>query len=295
MTSVSGSARRLDPGPEKPSTRPRFRRMANLGWARRFFEQWILLILSVIVWQLVTQSAGSPYFPTPLTILGKLADQWLSRGLHGGFLSERWTTDLLPSLGRLAVGWALAIVFAIVLGLFLGLSRTLEQYVDPTLQFLRAIPTPAIIPLFLILLGTGTEMRIVLVTFGAIWPIMLNTVEGVRTVSKLNIDAATAFRIPWRAQVWRIILPAAAPKILAGLRVSLSIALILVILSEMTASEDGIGKRLILAQQSFAMTDLWVTMVVIALIGVCLNGALRAIEHHMLAWHRGSRGRSDRE
>ena len=208
------------------------------------------------------------------------------------FLSDSVFQDVLPSLLRLLGGWALAVAVGVPLGMLIGRSRNLADFVNPTLQFLRAIPGPALIPVFIILLGTESTMRVTLIAFGSVWPILLNTIEGTRTIDPLQLDTARAFRLPHYARLWRIVLPAAMPKIFAGMRVSLSLAVILMVVSELVASTNGIGYRIQNAQIMFLLTDMWCGIVLLALLGYTLNWLFLKFEDQALGWHRGARGRT---
>ena len=200
--------------------------------------------------------------------------------------------DVIPSLFRLLSGWALAVLIGVPLGILIGRSRNLWDLVNPALQFLRAIPGPALIPIFIILLGTESTMRVTLIAFGSVWPILLNTIEGTRTVDPVQVDTVQAFRIPRHARLWRIVLPAALPKIFAGMRVSLALAVILMVVSELVASTSGIGYRIQNAQIMFLLTDMWCGIVLLALIGYTLNWLFLKFEGRVLGWHRGARGRT---
>ena len=134
-------------------------------------------------------------------------------------------------------------------------------------------------------------MRIVLIAFGSVWPVLLNTIEGTRTVDPLQLDTASAFRLPRRARLFRVILPAAMPKIFAGMRVSLSLAVILMVVSELVASTNGIGYRILNSQIMFLLTDMWCGIVLLAILGYLLNAIFVKVEGHVLGWHRGARGR----
>src|SRR5262249_52128806 len=154
------------------------------------------------------------------------------------------------------------------------------------------IPGPALVPVFILLLGTESMMRIVLIAFGSVWPVLLNTIEGTRTVDPLQLDTASVFKLPSRARLWRIVLPAAMPKIFSGMRVSLSLAVILMVVSEFVASTSGIGYRIQHAQIMFMLTDMWCGIVLLAIIGYTLNALFLKVEGNVLNWHRGARGRS---
>ncbi len=246
----------------------------------------------IVLWQYLAVRAGSIFFPPPTEIAKRAVELWLSGPPSRLFLGEGVFQDVLPSLARLLAGWGLAVVVGIALGTLIGRSRKVSEILDPSLQFLRAIPGPALVPVFILLLGTESTMRIVLIAFGSVWPVLLNTIEGTRTVDPVQLDTASAFKLPRRARLWRIVLPAAMPKIFAGIRVSLSLAVILMVVSELVASTNGIGYRIQNSQIMFLLTDMWCGIVLLAIIGYALNALFLKLEDHVLNWHRGARGRS---
>ena len=156
---------------------------------------------------------------------------------------------------------------------------------DPVVQFLRAIPPPALLPPFIVLLGIGDLMKVALIGFGVVWPIVINTADGVASVEPGHRETARAYRIGPVDQLTRIVLPSAAPKIFAGLRVSLSIAVILMVISEVVATVNGIGFELVQAQRTFRSLDVWATIVLLGIIGYALNGLLGLVERRVLRWH----------
>lgn len=247
----------------------------------------IALRLSVLggiasAWQLLALLANDPVSWPPFTeVVARLWSAWVTE-------PAAWTDAIAPSLGRLLAGWAGAVAVGVTMGTFVGLSATARDYLGPTMSFLRAIPPPALLPLFIVLLGIGDGMKAAVIGFGAVWPILLNTADGVASVEPLQRDTARAYRIGFRDQLVRIILPAAAPKIFAGLRISLSIAVILMVISEMIATVDGVGFALVQAQRSFRTLDVWAAILVLGIIGFALNAALAAVEGRALRWHRGA-------
>ncbi|HEY7297058.1 MAG TPA: ABC transporter permease [Xanthobacteraceae bacterium] len=254
--------------------------------------RWGLGVGLVVLWQFLAMRAGSIFFPPPTEIAKRAVELWLSGPPSRLFLSDGVFQDILPSLFRLLAGWSLAVACGITLGTLIGRSRKISELLDPSLQFLRAIPGPALVPVFILLLGTESTMRITLIAFGSVWPVLLNTIEGTRTVDPVQLDTASAFRLPRRALLWRIVLPAATPKIFAGIRISLSLAVILMVVSELVASTNGIGYRIQNAQIMFLLTDMWCGIVLLAFVGYALNRLFLKIEGSALNWHRGARGRS---
>jgi ABC-type nitrate/sulfonate/bicarbonate transport system permease component len=240
-----------------------------------------VLVALLVIWQVLTTINTSPYFPTFTTTTDRLVRAWLLN-------PQALTTHLIPSVGRLLAGWSLAIVLGIGIGTLIGMSATARDYLDPIVQFLRAIPPPALIPLFIVLLGIGDSMKVAMITFGVIWPILLNTIDGVRSVETLQLDTGRAFRIGLRDRLVRIVLPSAAPKIFAGLRISLSIAVILMVISEMIATINGVGFTIVQAQRTFRLVDMWAGIVLLGIIGYGLNLGLAVIERRVLHWQAGA-------
>ena len=240
-----------------------------------------VLVGLMVVWQVVTSLTDSPFFPTFAEAATRLWNNWLTNPtVIGG--------HLVPSLVRLLTGWLAAVALGITIGTLMGLSTRLHDYLDPIAQFLRAIPPPALLPLFIVLLGIGDAMKVTMITFGVIWPIILNTIDGVRSVDSLHLDTARVFGVGRWDVLFRVVLPSAGPKIFAGLRVSLSIAVILMVISEMVATINGIGFTLVQAQRNFRTLDVWAGILMLGLIGYGLNAMLTLVERRALRWQRGA-------
>jgi ABC-type nitrate/sulfonate/bicarbonate transport system permease component len=247
----------------------------------------LLLRLSVlgglaIAWQAAATLADDPVaWPTFGAVAGRFWELWIANPIA-------WIDSILPSLARLLAGWLVAVGIGVAAGSLIGLSTAARQMVDPVAAFLRSIPPPALLPLFIVLLGIGDGMKVAMIAFGVVWPILLNTADGVASVEPLHRETARVYRIGFGSELTRIILPSAAPKIFAGLRVSLSIAVILMVISEMVATVNGVGFELVQAQRAFRSLDVWATIVLLGLLGSTLNAILGAIERHVLSWHRGA-------
>ncbi len=241
-----------------------------------------VLVALLVTWQILAVLTDDPVFwPAFTDVAARLWDAWLTN-------PEAWIESVVPSVGRLLAGWLGAVVVGVAVGTLIGLSTRARDYVDPIIQFLRAIPPPALLPLFIVLLGIGDAMKIVMIGFGVVWPILLNTADGVASVEPLQRDTGRIYRIGFRDEMTRVILPAAAPRIFAGLRVSLSIAVILMVISELVATVNGVGFELVQAQRTFRTLDVWAIIVLLGIIGYTLNTVLAAIEGRVLAWHRGA-------
>jgi ABC-type nitrate/sulfonate/bicarbonate transport system permease component len=249
-----------------------------------FVQRWIVFVLAVVIWQLATAAANHPFFPTPLAIVEQCRQLWFTTESGSFGLSDAVFEDVLPSLSRLVTGWVIAVVLGVAIGTALGRSRTGMQYVGPLLAFFRTLPSPALLPVFIILFGLTETMGEALIVFGAIWPILLNTVDGVRSVDAVKTETARSFRTPRTQWVTMVVLPAALPKIFAGLRLSLSIAVILMVISEMVGVTNGIGYQLIYAKSQFDITTMWSWIVLLGILGYVLNLALLAVERRALRW-----------
>ncbi|MEU7005026.1 ABC transporter permease [Nonomuraea sp. NPDC046570] len=261
----------------------------------RWFLGLLVAAVVVLVWERATtwmraaEIEGSVFFPPPSEIVSKLHTLWFSGPADRLFLTDAAYADLLPSMGRLLTGWSIAAVAGILLGVALGRSRTFSQYIDPLLQFGRAVPPPMLITVFIAMFQMGTQMQLVTIVFGVIWPVLLNSVEGARSVDAKFLDSAVVFGLTRVQRLTRVILPAAAPKISAGLRLSLSLALILMVISELVGSTDGIGRHLLLSQRRFELADMWAGILLLGVLGIILNAVFLAVERRVLAWHRQAR------
>jgi ABC-type nitrate/sulfonate/bicarbonate transport system permease component len=237
------------------------------------------LAVIALVWAW-TNSTDVYYFPPLGDVLEAFADTWLF---------ERVSSDVVPSLVRLAAGFAIAVVLGIAGGVVLGRSRVLRRVASPVIEFLRAIPPPALIPFAILILGVDDDAKIFLIALVCLWPILLNAIDGVSGVEPTLVETSRSYRIGRLDELRLVVLPAAAPQIFAGMRTSLSLALILMVISEMVASDNGIGYFVLQAQRSFAITEMWSGIVLLGLLGYVLNLLFSLVERRILAWHRGAR------
>jgi ABC-type nitrate/sulfonate/bicarbonate transport system permease component len=232
----------------------------------------------VAFWWWATARADSLFFPTPDTVFEALWNDWIED------FGTSWRENFWPSLKRLLLGFGLAAFLSVVVGVAIGRSRKFGEYVEPIIHFIRAIPPPAFLPLFIILLGIGDLQKIVLIAIGVFPPILLNTIDGVRSIDPQQFDTAEVFQITKVRRITHVILPAAAPKIFAGLRISMSIAVILMVISELVAATDGLGFRIVQSSRQFKYVELWAGIVVLGIVGTVLNGLLLLVERRVLRW-----------
>jgi ABC-type nitrate/sulfonate/bicarbonate transport system permease component len=237
-------------------------------------------IAVLVLWGVLSANSTSFYFPPLLDIFRAFGNAWLF---------ARVDADVLPSLGRLFAGYLIAVVAAVLIGVALGSSRTLLRVVDPVVQFLRAIPAPVLLPAGILILGVGSGMKVALIAFVCVFPILLNTIDGVAGVDPALRETARSFQIPFRERLFRVVLPSASPQIFAGARVSLSLAVIMMVVSEMVASSNGIGYFVLQSQRTYAIANMWAGIFLLALLGYVLNVLFLLVERRVLRWHRGAR------
>ena len=249
----------------------------------------VVLATAVAAWQFGTEAAGNSFFLPPSQIVPGMYHQWFSGPASHLWLTPDATANLLPSLGRMLAGWAIASFAGISLGVAIGRLPLLADLTEPVVHFARAVPPPALVPVFLLVFNIGTGMELATIIFGVIWPVLLNSIDGARHVHPGHLETARAFRIPPATRLVRIILPSAAPKILAGLRLSLALALVMMIVSEFVGSTDGIGNEMLKDQSLFNVLGMWDIVVLLGLLGMVLNAAFGLVERRILAWQPTSR------
>jgi ABC-type nitrate/sulfonate/bicarbonate transport system permease component len=232
------------------------------------------------LWAAWSASSDSFYFPPLTDILTTFQETWLF---------ERVGSDVVPSLERLLLGYFIAVAVAVAVGIPLGLSPVLRRATSPIVEFLRAIPPPALLPFAIVVLGVGNSGKVFLIAFVCLWPVLLNTIDGVTGIDPTMRETARVYGVSGRDRLLRIVLPAAAPQIFAGMRTSLSLALILMVISEMVASTDGIGFFVLQSQRSFAIPEMWSGILLLGILGYALNLIFLLAERRALAWHRGAK------
>lgn len=239
-----------------------------------------LPVLLVTAWWLASAGSTDFYRPPLSTILTAFVDTWTW---------DRIRADVLPSLGRLAVGYALALAAGIGLGVVVGSYRAVRAFLEPVLEFLRAIPPPVLVPAFILLAGLGDGTKVLVIAFGCVWPILLNTVEGVRGRDEVLSDTCRTYGIDGRMRLWHLVLRSASPRIMTGARQALAIAVIVMVISEMMAADNGLGFTVLQFQRGFQIPAMWSGVLLLGLIGVLLAWAFRAVEARVLGWYHGQR------
>lgn len=237
------------------------------------------VVLFAAWWALSAQSA-SFFFPPLPEIFGAFGPTWLQ---------GRIVEHVLPSVARVLLGYGLALVFGIGLGVAIGMSRRLRHSTEPLLEFFRAIPPPVLVPILMLFLGIGGAMKVAVIAIGASWPVLLNTVEGVRAVDDLLRDTSQVYRLRPQTYLRTVVLRAASPQIVTGARQGLSLALILMVISEMFAANNGLGYSIVQFQRSFAMPEMWTGILLLGLLGIIFSILFRVAERRILKWYFGLR------
>jgi len=248
--------------------------------ARRALLVGGLPLALLALWWVASADSQSFYLPPLREILGVFAGVWLG---------PRLVDDVLPSLARLLAGFALATVLGVALGVVVGSSRRLRAACEPVLEFLRAIPPPVLVPIFILVAGIGTTMKVLVIVSGCIWPILLNTVEGVRARDEVLEDTCRVYGIAGVARLRHLVLRAASPQIVTGMRQALSIGIILMVISEMFAASSGLGFTIVQFQRGFAIPEMWSGILLLGLLGVVLSLGFRLVERRVLSWYHGLR------
>jgi len=242
----------------------------------------------LVVWELVAQAEWvNPLIVPPLSKILKIFSEQVFSG--------QIPLQIFVSMKRAAVGYFLAAAVFIPLGILMGLSQRVYRWFEIVVEMLRPVPPPVVIPVALLFFGLGDEMKIFVIFFSCAWPILLNTLDGVRGLDWVLLNTARTFGLTRRKIIWQVILPACSPQIVTGLRVSLPIMLILVVISEMVGSTDGIGYFVLDAQRRFKVAQMYAGMLALALLGYTLNQLFNGIVRWLLPWQRGMTRRREVE
>ena len=247
----------------------------HLASASRRLVPWIVPVALLGLWEYAGRHSESIYLPPLSDVLVTLRDDWMW---------ERTRTDLLPSLERFALGYLLGAVLGILLGLAIGSSRRVAEYTTPTMEFLRALPAVAVLPIAVLLFGLGNGMRISIIAFGVLFPVLVNTIAGARSCRQERIDVARMYGLSRLQVVRRVVLPSAIPMISAGLRVGLPIALIMMVVSELVGGQNGIGFYLIQAQSVFNISGMFAALLILGVLGNVINNLYAWAETRQLHW-----------
>src|SRR4029079_404468 len=192
--------------------------------------------------------------------------------------------QLMPSLGRIFTGVGIAIAVAVPVGLLMGTVPFVHRLLEPLVEFIRPIPSSAYIPVAILFLGIGNEMKVFVVALACFFPILLNTYSGVRGIDPVVIDTGRTFGVTPLNTLAQIIFPAALPSILTGIQISLGLGLIVVVVAEMISGNNGIGYLILNMQRIFRVPEMFAGIFTLGLLGYLLNLVFLRIERYLLRW-----------
>jgi ABC-type nitrate/sulfonate/bicarbonate transport system permease component len=241
---------------------------------------WIGLLVVLVLAELLTRAIGSQYFPPVSEMLAALFDELRTSAFWSavGHTLQGW-----------AIGLALAALIAIPSGIVIGSSRLLYHALRAVIEFLRPIPSVALIPLAVLIYGSGLESKVFLATFAATWPLLMQTLYGVQDVDPVATDTARSFGFGRARRLLWVTLPSAIPYIATGIRISAAVALILCVTAELVIGAAGLGREINLARQGGAVDLMYALIIATGVLGWAMNAVFTRGERRVLHWHPSAR------
>ena len=260
---------------------------ARAGITRRAGERaagWLGLLAVAALWQVVAMILHKTVFPTFGSAMAAVGQV-----LGGPVL----TRDVVPSIVRALIGFGISAVLGVAVGLTLGYVRRAGDYCTAVIDFLRSMPAPLLVPLAIVLLGLGGRMVVAVVVTAAVWPVLINAFDAARRTEPLYLDAARACGLRGLPLLRVVLLPAALPMVLAGLRIALSTSLAVLVVAEMLGASSGIGYFIQDAQQTFQVPQTYAGIIILAALGWIFDTAFLFAEHRLLRWEKALTGGAD--
>jgi NitT/TauT family transport system permease protein len=260
-------------------------RAAARGWVLPSSPKrgWLFLALLLVVWDIAARfdllGGGHVFFPPASTVL---AAGW--RLTASGELPQA----MLVSLHGFIEGFVLSALIGIALGVCIGRSAIFAALIAPIVEFLRPMPSVAVIPLAILFFGIDNKMKCFVATYGALWPVLLNTAYGVRSVDARMFEVGQLFRLGRLRTLFLIVLPAASPFIMTGLRIGSILTLGLVVTAELVAGGSGIGYLIQEEQLAFKVPETFACVAAVMLLGLMVDGTTSLVERRLMRWHRES-------
>jgi sulfonate transport system permease protein len=246
---------------------------------------WVVFAAAVGIWEASARSEGSFLVPTASAVAERAWHVWPT---------PEFLSNVEASLRRLAAGYAIGAAVGVAVGVSMGSSRRARQALEPLVELLRATPAIALVPALIVILGFGDRMRIAVIAFGVVFPVLVNSMDGVRAVPPELRETASLFRMGRVERILRVDLPAALPSIFAGLRVAVSIGLVMVVVSEFAGGGDGLGHYIHVEQLQFNVPEMYAGILFLGLLGFVLNGVFVLVERRVLFWHYETTGHGER-
>jgi ABC-type nitrate/sulfonate/bicarbonate transport system permease component len=242
---------------------------------------WLIDGMSVgallLVWYLATyfNLVSRTFVPSPMAVYGKIVT-----GLTEGLLLEQTANTVLSML----FGWFACSLLGIILGSIIGIWPFARRAIGPVLEIFRPMPPAAVIPVAIAIFGLTREMSLAVIVFGAVWPALLATVHGFSSIEPRLQEVGSALEMSPLQFIWKIALPNATPDIIAGMRLSMVISLVLAVITDMITGQVGLGSLVVLASRTFDMAGLFAGLVLLSLIGFVSNTLLQLAERRLLTY-----------
>ena len=243
----------------------------------------VAVLLLLALWEVVVRAGLIPEtsIPPATSAIGELATQLVE-------------TTLWKAVGNTLEGWViglgLAVLFGVPAGILIGSSRWAYRALRVPIEFLRPIPSVALIPLAVLVYGTGLQSKVFLATFASFWPLLIQTIYGVQDVDPVATDTARAFQLGRFERLWRITVPSAVPYIATGIRIASAVALILCVTAELVIGSAGLGREINSASSGGNVDLMYAMIIATGLLGWLLNIAATMVERRVLHWHPSQRG-----
>lgn len=237
---------------------------------------YVLIFVLLIIWEVLARINNSPFLPRFTTTI---------KSLYNGIVYGNFLHNVATSIFHTFIGLIISFLLMVPLGIFIGRNKTAYNLLSPLIEFLRPLPSAAIIPLAIIYLGIDTQMKIFVIVFGTSWPILLNTINGVQSIEPMYIKTGRVLGFSNYSMLKHIIFPGSLPSIFTGLRISISVALILTITVEMIVGGQGIGYYIIDNERSFAFSEMFGGILALGIVGVIINKLFNYFEYKIIKWH----------
>ncbi|SLK14213.1 ABC transporter permease [Arthrobacter sp. P2b] len=244
--------------------------------ALNVLERTWLIVVVFTVWWAVSAGSSNVFIPSLESILVSLG-----RDLSNGVIASGATY----SLTNLAAGLLIAVAVGIIVGLILGETKRLREIVDPVIHFFRSVPQAALVPLIIGAFGIGQGPKIYTIAFACMWPVLLNTIDGVLGVEPTIRKFSKVYRIPRGLHFRKVVLPAALPQIVAGVRVALPIGITVMVVSELFAANKGLGFYILNSSATFMVPETWAGALLVGVIGYILSLLFVVLERRILSWY----------
>jgi ABC-type nitrate/sulfonate/bicarbonate transport system permease component len=251
-----------------------------IGSRRLNWMGWLVFVGLVLIWEFAARwhAPLQLYIPPVSQIIASLAQVLVSGEIAG---------HVLTTLARFLSGYLIAAVIAVSAGVILGFFPLLYSLLETLIEFLRPMPSVAIIPVAILLLGIGDGMIVAVTIYASMWPILINTIDGVKNIDPLLVQTGRTFGLGRSRLLKSIILPAASPYIVTGLRISLAITLILVTTAEMIAGGKGLGFFVLDEERSLRNGNMYAGIILVSLLGYLLNRLFLLLETGVMRWRKG--------